>query len=577
MNIVRMAKGIEPPHVLIRGGTFLDLFAEEVLADTDVAIWGDRIGYVGPEYPGPLSADTLVIEGEGLYLVPGFIDPHCHLDFVFQVREYARYALPRGTTTVVTEAAMVANAAGPDGVRIFVEEAKGAPFRVFFLCPSVIPPFPQFEESAGFPYEAFQEFISRPDCLGLGETYWPRVVLDEDPEILGRMSYAMALGRRLEGHTAGAKGEKLQAYLSAGVTSCHEATDAEEALNLARLGVAVMIRQGYIRQEVPRVAPVRGRLKDKRNLMLCTDLLDPEALMDHGAMDWAVREAIAYGFSPIEALRMATINPASYFGLRDLGLLAPGRKADLLLLEDLERVKVRMVLLDGKVVAEGGKPLGEVPPFPYPQGALRSFKLKGVGPEDFSVPHEGEVARVRVIRILNSTITDEDWEDLPVREGNIRPAPEADVVKAAQISRHHEAPRLSLGFVKGLGLRQGALATSLTWDTNNIFVVGADEEDMAYAVNQLLKTGGGFFAVKGGRVLASVGLPVWGILSPKPMEELGEEIRAFDAAAEAMGVRGRAFVLLQTLPFSGLPYLRLTDRGLLDVKERTFVPLVEAP
>lgn len=567
--------GEKAPSVLVRGGTIVDLLAEELLPKRDVAIWGDRIVYVGERYAGPLSNETLVIDAEGLFLSPAFIDPHCHLDFLFQVREYARFALPRGTTTVVTEGAMVANAAGPQGVKEFIREAKDSPLRVFFLCPSVIPPFPQFEESAGFPYEAFREFIRLPECLGLGETYWPRIVMDRDPEILRRFSETLQLGKRLEGHSAGAKGEKLQAYVCTGITSCHEATDAGEAMALLRLGVAVMMRQGYIRQEVQRVAPIRSGLKDFRNLMICTDLLDPEALMEHGAMDWAVREAIAAGFTPIEAIKMATANPASYFGLRDLGLLAPGKRADILLLEDLQRAKVKMVLLDGQVVAEEGKPLDRLPPHPYPPEAFSSFRLKGVKRQDFLIPKRGKAVRARVIEVISETITGQGWAVLPVKDGNVCPDPSADVAKAAQISRHHEEPLLSLGFVRGLGLREGALATSLTWDTNNIFVVGMEEEAMALAVNELLREGGGFVAVKGGQVMAKVRLPVWGILSLEPMEKLREEIREFDAMAQAMGVKGRAFVLLQTLPFSGLPYLRLTERGLLDVKGRTFIPLTE--
>ncbi|RLA85316.1 MAG: hypothetical protein DRG31_03275, partial [Deltaproteobacteria bacterium] len=434
-RLIATALGEVPPEVLIRGGTLLNVLTEEVIPGVDVAISGGRIAYIGHRFEGEISRDTLVMDARGLFMAPGFIDPHCHLDFVFQVREYSRFALPKGTTTVVTEAAMVANAGGPRAVRWFLKEAMGAPLRVFLLCPSVIPPFPQFEQSAGFPREAFEELIAEDFCLGLGETYWPRMVMDRDSDMLGRFAEVMKRGKRLEGHTAGARGRRLQAYISSGISSCHEATSQQEALELLRLGCAVMIRQGYIRQELPEVAPLRGKLRDLRNLMLCTDLLDPETLMERGALDWAVREAIARGFSPMEAIKMVTLNPATYFGLKDLGLLAPGRRADILLFEGLRELRIKAVFLDGQLVAEDGKLLSDPPPFSYPPEAMDSFRLRPLEPSHFRVPHQGKKVRVRALEVKNDTITAESWVELPVRSGNVCANPERDVLKAAQILR----------------------------------------------------------------------------------------------------------------------------------------------
>lgn len=570
---IEVVLGDRPPDLVIKGVRLLDLLVEEVREEVNILVFGDRIVYVGA-LEGELDA-PYVLDLKGLYVCPAFIDPHCHLDFVFHVREYARWAVPRGTTTVITEIAMLANAGGAEAVKWFLEEINRTPFRAFFLCPSVVPPFPQFEKSAGFPFEAFKETVSEENCLGLGETYWPRVVLDKDLELLERFAETSKLKKRLEGHTAGAKGRRLQAYLCTGISSCHEPINAEEALELLRLGVAVMIRRGYIRNELKAMGGLKG-LKDMRNLMLCTDLLDPKTIVEQGVQDLLIREAISLGFSPFDAIKMVSLNPALYYGLRDLGLIAPGRKADLVAFEDLNCPKVRLVIKDGKLIAENGRLLEPLPSHVSSQGVRGTFLLKEVKPSDFFIACSRPMARVRVIKLLNETITEEGFVSLQTRFGNIPADPSQDVLKAAQISRHSETPEMKVGFVKGFGLKEGALATSLTWDTNNIFVIGTDEEEMAFAVKVLLEHQGGFFAVRKGKVLASVPMPLWGIISPKSMEELAAEIKAFDEAARTLGASvSSSFVLLQTLPFSGLPYLRLTERGLVDIKRRQFVPVVE--
>lgn len=571
-QLLDVALGSKPADLLIRGARVLDLLLEDVQEEADILIFGDRIAYVGT-LDEEIEAHS-VLDLRGLYLCPAFIDPHCHLDFVFHVKEYARWAIPRGTTTVVTEVAMLANAGGTEAVRWFVGEIRQTPLRVFLLSPSVVPPFPQFEKSAGFPFDAFKELITEEICLGLGETYWPRVVLDKDPEVLEKFAETLKLKKRLEGHTAGAKLRKLQAYLSTGISSCHEPVNADEALELLRLGAAVMIRRGYIRNELKAMEKLRG-LKDMRNLMLCTDLLDPKTIVEQGVQDLLVREAISLGFSPFEAIKMVSLNPALYYGLRDLGLIAPGRKADLVAFEDLNCPKVRLVIKDGKPLAEDGRLL-EPSPVPLRFEVKGTFLLREIKPSDFFIAYSRPTAKVRVIRLINETVTGEDFVVLKTRLGNIPPDPKQDVLKAAQISRHFETPEMKVGFVKGFGLKEGALATSLTWDTNNIFVIGTDEEEMAFAVKTLLDHKGGFFAVRKGKVLASVSMPLWGIISPKGMEELATEIEAFDEAARTLGASvSSSFVLLQTLPFTGLPYLRLTERGLVDIKSRRFVPIVE--
>ncbi len=573
LELKEVTLGERPPDLIIKKGILLNLLTEELLPETDIAIYKNRIAFVG-QWKGKFSKETEIIDAKGLFLLPGFIDPHCHLDFVFRISEYSRFAVPKGTTTVITETAMLANSGGYEAVREFLHEAKGVPLRVYLLCPSVIPPFPKFETSAGFSFEAFKEIIKLPFCLGLGETYWPRVIMDNDKDMLQRFSETLNLGKRLEGHTAGARKEKLQAYTALGISSCHEATSEEEAFNLLRLGHAVMIRQGYIRKELPKIASLKHKLKDMRNLMLCTDLLDPETLIEKGGIDWALREAIREGFGIFEAVKMVTLNPAQYFGLKDLGFLGPGKLADVVLVEDLKEMKVKLVILNGKLVAENGKLLSIPSPFGYSQKAYESFKVKNIVPSLFYIPFNGKKAKVRTIQVVNDTITAESIVEIRNKSGNLPADPEKDILKIAHIFKGSETPIFSVGFLKGTGLKAGALASSITWDANNIFVMGTNEEDMSFAVNALIEHKGGMFLVKDGKLLASLPLPIWGIISPLKMEELKEKIQQLDNTAQSLGMKWRAFVLLQTLPFTGLPSLRLTEKGLLDVKKQEFVPLI---
>ena len=571
---IAAALGEEKADLVIADATLLNVLTREIQEGMWVGVKGGWIVYVGEEARDLIGPHTEVIEARGAYLCPGFIDPHAHLDSVYQCAEYARWVVPRGTTTTISETAMVANAAGEEGVRWFIEDTKGLPLRIYVLSPSMIPPFPEFETSKGFPYEAFEALIEEDFCLGLGETYWPRTV-DRDSRAMRRYARVISLGKTLEGHSAGARGRKLIAYCAAGTTSCHEATGAKEALERLRLGMGVMIREGYIRRELEAISPIAKAGLDMRGVMLCTDFADPRMVMEEGCMDELVRRAIAYGFDPLTAIQTATINPATYFGLRRLGAIAPGRWADMILFEDLREIRVRKVIQEGRLVAEEGRLLVEIPRHRYPPEAYRTFALRGISPDDLRVPYPGREAVVRVIDVINETITKEGEARLEAEGGELRARPQEDIVKIAHISKHSPEPKLAVGFVRGTGLREGAVATSLIWDTNNVLALGTTDEEMVFAVRRLLELQGGLVAVRGKRVVSEFPLPICGIISDRPMEELAEEISRFEEGCRSLGIRlQRPFLTFQTLAFTGLPFLRLTDQGLVDIRGRRFVDLI---
>jgi adenine deaminase len=574
-NLIKTALGDGKADLVVLNGSLVNVYSGEIQEPCSVGITGARIAAVGEDLSYLIGEGTRVIDAKGQYVTPGFIDPHTHLDSIVQCAEYVRYAVPHGNTTAVTETSMIGNAAGKEGVGWFMEDTRDLSLRIYILTPSMAPPFPALETSKGFSREDFQEMIREDRVLGVGETYWP-LVLDMDERAMALYAIAREMGKTREGHAAGARGKRLTAYSAAGTTSCHEATTAQEALERLRLGMAVMVREGSVRRELEAIAAIKDMGVDLRGVMLCTDWADPQMLIEHGCMDALVRRAIAAGFDPIVAIQMVTINPAEYFGLHDLGGIGPGKIADILLLSDLRQATVETVIKDGKVVAQEGKLVQDPPRYRYPKAARHSFAPEGVQEEDFAIPYEGkgERARVRVVDCLNETITQELQAELEARAGNLISIPEQDIIKMAHICKYERRPRHARGFVHGLGMREGGVATSLIWDTNNILVVGATDREMAFAVNRLLEHQGGIVVVTGEQVIAELPLPICGGISDRPLEEIAQRIAEIEEGCRGLGFIHRPFLTLQTLAFTGLPYLRLTDRGLVDIRTRAFVDLI---
>ncbi|MEW5722555.1 MAG: adenine deaminase C-terminal domain-containing protein [Thermodesulfobacteriota bacterium] len=574
-GLMSVAAGRRPADKVIRHINLVNVHLPRVEKDVALALHRDRIAATGPDLDHLIGPRTEVIEGGGRTAVPGLIDAHTHLDSMFTVREFARLALVSGNTTAVSEAAMIAGAAGSAGVEGFMAEAAGLPLRVLFLAPPLVPPFPHLETSAGLDFPSFRKILRRPEVVGLGETYW-RPALDLPSRVTRRFAAARKSGKTLEGHAAGAHGPNLTAYRAGGITSCHESTTAQEALEKLALGITVMVREGYIRRELPAMAPLtRMKDLDTRRLILCTDLASPKMLLKSGVLNELVRRAVKTGFDVLKALQMVTLNPADYFGLRDLGRLDPGALADLVLFDDLDRLNAELVLVGGRVVAEGGRLTVDLPDFTYPPGLHRSFRLERLAPGDFGLRAPSGPVQVRAVAVVNETITREELVRTTSERGRIKADPEKDLQKIAMFDKHSAPPRGSVGLARGWGLRAGALASSLNWDANNVFVVGASDREMARAANRLLELEGGIVVVKGGRVLAEMPLPVGGIISEKTFRELLAEGDAVEKAVWDLGSKlTRPFLTLQTFCFTGLPFLRLTDKGLVDVRKGELVEVV---
>ncbi|MBP1734378.1 MAG: ade, partial [Deltaproteobacteria bacterium] len=444
------------------------------------------------------------------YLCPGFIDAHTHLDNMFPFHEFAPFSLRGGTTTVITECAMTAGACGMKGIESFVESTKGYPVRCYFVAPPMTPPFPKMEQAAPFTLKEFSNLLKREDFLGIGEAYWTRAV-EGDNRILAQAALAQSLNKCLDGHSSGARGKRLIEYALTGITSCHESVSLDEAMEKLRLGMYVMIREGFVRKELPELYKLKDMKVDTRRMMMVSDVFDAPMLWNEGYMDSLVKKAIAYGFSPMEAIKMVTINPADYHRLRYLGAIAPLRFADVLFLRNIEDVAIEKVMFNGEIVVAGKTFQKDIKPFVFPKEMTHTITVNKLEENDFKVKARPGVNRIRVLHVANPTITRELIMDARVKDGYVEKDLENDVVPIAVINRR-QGKGIGKGFIKGTGIKDGAVATTLIWDTCNILTIGSSEKEMRDAVNRLIDIQGGTVITKNGEVIYEFPMPVYGLI-----------------------------------------------------------------
>jgi adenine deaminase len=560
-----VARGDEPADLVLRGGHVLSVFTGELL-ELDVAFSGEHVAGVGPEYRG-----REVVDVSGQILLPGFIDGHMHLESTkLMVDEFARAALPWGTTTVVLDPHEIANVFGLDGVRAILERSAEVPLDTYVMVSSCVPASPFESSGATVTGEDIARFLAEePNAIGVAEMMdVPGVVRGSDDAVA---KVEAAAGRHIDGHAPGLRGRALNAYLAAGVRSDHECTTFEEALEKRRLGMWIMIREGSAARNLEALLPL-VRTYGPANCLLCTDDREPDHLLEQGHINDVVRKAVALGCPPADAVVMATLNAARYHRLYEHGAVAPGYVADVVVVPDLESFKPSFVFKRGRLVAQDGRPV-DVPKVSPPEWMRGSVHVRALAPEDFAVTVNG---RVRVIGVEAGQIVTKSLVDEPGRhDGHAAADPARDLAKMAVIERHHDTGRIGIGFVRGFGLRRGALASSHAHDAHNVVVVGVDDRDMAAAANRLRDVGGGQVAVADGEVLAEVPCPIGGLLSDLPVEDVAAAAHRMDEVAHGtLGVTLPApFMAMSFMALSVVPELKLTDRGLVDVNRFELVPL----
>lgn len=579
--LVQVAQGEEKADTVITGASILNVNTREILEKKDVAIKNGYIAFVG-DGRHTVGKETTIIEARGLLLCPGFMDAHLHVESsMVTVTQFAQGVLPHGTTTIFMDPHEMANVMGLEGVKRMVEEGKHLPLTVFATVPSCVPAAPAFEDTRfSFGPEEIEEAFLMENIAGLGEMMNFSGVLHGDPPVVELLEVAKRFQKPITGHYASPDLIGLQAYIAAGIFSCHEATTKEEALARMRLGMYTKMREGSAWQDVKEtIRAITEEGIDSRYGILVSDDVHPNTLVEKGHMDYILRKAIGEGLDPLAAVQMVTINPAQCFGMdRFLGSIAPGRQADILFLSNLEEVAVERVMARGEMVAQGGELIQPLQPVSYPPSFYHTVKT-GVtlNPSHFQLPFPegGERVLAHIIEVQGGKArTKHSTRKMKVREGRLER--DTDVNLLMVMERHQETASHALGLVKGFSLRSGATASTIAHDSHNLMVLGDSREDMALSANILIQRGGGMVVVEKGQILAFVPLPIAGLISPEAVTTVSRQVKELEEAWKRLGCTlPSPFMSMSLLSLPVIPELRLTNRGLVDTEKGEVIQLLE--
>lgn len=573
-QLMQVALGNQKADLVVTGGRLLNVYTGELLENVSVSVKGSWIAHVGPDGSHTIGPESEVIDATGKVLIPGLIDGHTHLSWLCCVDEFLKHMLPDGTTTIITEAMEPFPVAGLDGVVDFLDSLKDQPAKIFATAPFMAS---ISRATRGIPMDTLKQLLDRGDILGMGESYWQSVLQAPDT-FLPVLDETLRRGKTLEGHSAGASGKKLAAYLAAGISSCHEPIQPEEVLERLRLGIYVMVREGSIRRDLEAISVIKESNVDLRRLVLVTDGVEPGDLLKRRTMAYVVQKAIDCGFDPVAAVQMATLNVAEHFALDHIvGGIAPGRCADLLILPDSRTIDAETVISNGKVVAERGRLLTPPRRHAYQQRSRTTVQLpRRFSASDFIIrpPQKQPSSAVRIIELITDLVSAEGQLEVAAVDGEIKCDPANDILKVAAVDRRHSPGKSAVGLIKGFGLNTGAFASSASWDSCAIIVVGASETDMAAAINRIHELQGGAVVVNNGAVQAQIPMPIFGIMSPAPVEVIAEQLEDLKQVLQSLGVTlPDPLLTLNTLTGAAIPYLRICEEGLVNLKNGKRVDL----
>ncbi|OQY90843.1 MAG: adenine deaminase, partial [Chloroflexi bacterium UTCFX4] len=556
-TLIQSARGNLPADLLLKNGRVVNVFTGEI-EETSVAISGSRIVGLG-DYDAKKITDL-----KGAYIAPGFIDAHVHIESALvPPYEFARAVVPHGVTTVVVDPHEIANVLGSEGIRYMLDASKYTPFSVYVMASSCVPATHLETSGATLRWSDLIEFKNDPWVLGLAEVMNYPGVINGDLEVLDKLR-AFA-DTRMDGHCPGLTGRDLEAYVAAGIASDHECTTVAEANEKLRRGMYVMIREASNAHNLLTLLPIINQ-RTSRRVLFCTDDRLPDDLMDKGSIDYIVRTAIQHGLDPITAITIATLNAAEYFRLTDRGAIAPGRRADICVFNNFEEMKIERVYYGGKRVVYRGKL--EPDDHERSRPPIRNTMNVDWSRVDLRVRAAPNANTLRIIGLIpGQLMTREEFDRALIQNGLVVSDTARDVLKMAVIERHHATGNVGLGFVRGFKLKSGAIGSSVGHDSHNILVVGTNDDDMLSAARAIASMQGGFVAVDKGQVLGRVPLPIGGLMSEQPIERVRAELDHLNAATRKLGCDlDTPFMALSFLALPVIPDLKLTDKGLVDVR-----------
>ncbi len=581
-SLVDVAMGRKPADTVIRNGRWVNVHSGEIIGGTDIAIIAGRFAYVGPDASHAIGEQTIIVDAQDRYLVPGLCDAHMHVESgMVTVTEFARAVIPHGTTSMFIDPHEIGNVLGLAGVKLMHDEAMGLPVNVYVQMPSCVPSAPGLETAgAELGVADVATAMQWPNIIGLGEVMNFPGVANNDKKMLGEISSTVAMGKTVGGHYASPDlGLPFHGYVAGGPADDHEGTRVEDAIARVRQGMRSMLRLGSAWYDVaPQIKAVTEHGLDPRYFILCTDDSHSGTLVNEGHMNRVVRHAIAQGLKPMHAIQMATLNTAEHFGLeRELGSITPGRRADLIITSDLVQLPIEQVIAQGVVAANQGTLAIDIPAASYPESSMNTVNMKqALTATDFHIAAPDAASSKVIARVIgvieNQAPTRALARKLLVKDGRVQMDAAQDVCQIALVERHRATGEVVNGFVSGFGYNTAcAMASTVAHDSHHMIVVGTNHEDMALAANRLQEVGGGVTLFANGKQLAMVELPIAGLMSNERAEVVAEKAQQLVNAMLQCGCSlNNAYMQHSLLALVVIPELRISDKGLIDVT--TFSP-----
>ena len=569
-----VAMGDKKADLVLKNCSLLSVYTREIIPKIQISIIHDRIAYVGPDAGHTIGTKTTIVDVNDKYVGPGFADPHLHIDQFVLPSELAKKSLLCGVTSLFSDPIDIVSVSGYKGFQEFLKLGEDLPIRIFQVVPGGLPVDEKFSNSNTLSLSQEKLAIKHPHVLGLGEVFsWTKVTL-RDPKTMKSLSTMLAGDCIINGHTAGASEKKLNAYVASGILSCHEPLNFDQVLERLRLGMSIMIREGSIRRDLKEIIPdvlTHGTNLDR--LMFCSDGLDPIDIVKYGHIDHCVRESIKLGLKPIDAISMASKNCFDYYHMsKDLGGIAPGKLADILIFDDLKSIKPNKVFVGGKLVVSNGSIVTSIKKKAIPSWIKKTVKLKKLSPKDFGIKSKKKSILANTIFMQTEIITKLGSVELFTKEGDVLTSLDKDVWKVAAFDRIHGTNKHTIGFLENFGADIGAFASTWSFHENNMIVIGSNDSDMSIAANTLIKNQGGLVVIKSGKIVASLQLQLAGIISTDSFEKVLSNFEQINNSIVDSGCKfSRPHLIPLFLPFLALPSIRILSGGIVDVKRRSYI------
>ena len=566
--------GDKKADLVLKNCNLLSVYTKEIIPKIQISIINDRIAYVGPDGAHTLGPKTTIIDVENKYVSPGFTDPHLHIDQFVLPSEFAKKAVLCGVTSLFSDPIDIVSVTGYKGFQEFLKLGEDLPIRIFQVVPGGLPVDAKFSNSKTLSLSQEKSAVKHSHVLGLGEVFSWTKVTQRDPKTMKSLSTMLERDCIINGHTAGISEKKLNAYVSSGILSCHEPINFDQVLERLRLGMWVMIREGSIRRDLKEIIPhILSHGTYLNRLMFCSDGLDPLDITKFGHIDHCIRESIKLGLKPLDAITMASKNNFDYYNMgKDLGGIAPGKLADILIFNDLKSFKPTKVFVGGKLVVSHGSIVTSIKKKAIPSWIKKTVKLKKFSKNDFLIKSKKKDVRVNTIFMQNEIITKIGSAELHLKDGHVSASLDSDIWKVAAFDRIHGTNRHSIGFLENFGADIGAFASTWSFHENDMIVIGSNDSDMAIASNHIIKNQGGLVVVKSGKILASLPLQFAGIISTDSFENVSSNFQKIINSIVDLGCKfTRPHLIPLFLPFLALPSIRILSAGIVDVKKRSYI------